>query len=283
MRKEVKLYLNSAGYCLAKESHTIKGGSATAIKFNSLFGLLYHEESGWILFDTGYAKRFFEATGNFPYKLYSVSTKVTVETNEEVKEQIRHFGLDSSDIKHIIISHFHADHIGGLKDFENARFYCSRKAYDQVININRYAGLTKGILKSLIPDDFQNRVKIIEDIGTLLHDDIFNFKYDLFNDKTILIYDLPGHAEGQIGIEINTKKQKYFLIADACWHESAYKNSALPDQIVRIFFKSWKGYKETLKKIYQYHKNNPEVKIVPSHCNKVTESLINNFFDINVL
>jgi glyoxylase-like metal-dependent hydrolase (beta-lactamase superfamily II) len=283
MKEEVKLYLNSAGYCLAKESHTIKSGSDTAVKFNALFGLLYHEKSGWILFDTGYAKRFFEATENFPYKLYSILTKVTVETNEEVKEHIRHFGLKSSDIKHIIISHFHADHICGLKDFENARFYCSRKAYDQVISINRYSGLTKGILKSLIPDDFQNRVTIIEDIGTLLHDDIFSFKYDLFNDKTILIYYLPGHAEGQIGIEIYTKKQKYLLIADSCWHESAYTNSALPNQIVRVFFKSWKGYKETLKKISQYHKKYPDVKIVPSHCKKNTESLINNFFDINVL
>jgi glyoxylase-like metal-dependent hydrolase (beta-lactamase superfamily II) len=283
MKGEVKLYLNSAGYCLAKESHTIKNGSDAAIKFNALFGLIYHEKSGWILFDTGYAKRFFQATENFPYKLYSILTKVTVETNQEVKEQIRHFGLNSSDIKHIIISHFHADHISGLKDFENASFYCSRKAYDQVINTNQCAGLTEGILKSLIPDDFQNRIKIIEDISTLLHDDIFNFKYDLFKDETILIYDLPGHAEGQIGIEINTKKQKYFLIADSCWHESAYKNSALPNQIVRIFFKSWKGYKETLRKIYQYHKKNPDVKIVPSHCNKTTEALNPNFYDMNVL
>jgi glyoxylase-like metal-dependent hydrolase (beta-lactamase superfamily II) len=283
MKGEVKLYLNSAGYCLAKESHTIKNGSDAAIKFNALFGLIYHEKSGWILFDTGYAKRFFQATENFPYKLYSILTKVTVETNQEVKEQIRHFGLNSSDIKHIIISHFHADHISGLKDFENASFYCSRRAYAQVINTNQCAGMTKGILKSLIPNDFQNRIKIIEDISTLLHDDIFNFKYDLFKDETILIYDLPGHAEGQIGIEINTKKQKYFLIADSCWHESAYKNSALPNQIVRIFFKSWKGYKETLRKIYQYHKKNPDVKIVPSHCNKTTEALIPNFYDMNVL
>jgi glyoxylase-like metal-dependent hydrolase (beta-lactamase superfamily II) len=283
MKGEVKLYLNSAGYCLAKESHTIKNGSDAAIKFYALFGLIYHEKSGWILFDTGYAKRFFEATENFPYKLYSILTKVTVETNQEVKEQIRHFGLNSSDIKHIIISHFHADHISGLKDFENASFYCSRRAYAQVINTNQCAGMTKGILKSLIPNDFQNRIKIIEDISTLLHDDIFNFKYDLFKDETILIYDLPGHAEGQIGIEINTKKQKYFLIADSCWHESAYKNSALPNQIVRIFFKSWKGYKETLRKIYQYHKKNPDVKIVPSHCNKTTEALNPNFYDMNVL
>jgi glyoxylase-like metal-dependent hydrolase (beta-lactamase superfamily II) len=283
MGEEVKLYLNNAGYCLAKERYTIEGGSDTAIKYYALFGLLYHEKSGWILFDTGYAKRFFEATRKFPFKLYSIATKVTVETYEEVKEQIRHFGLNSSDIKHIIISHFHADHIGGLKDFENASFYCSRKAYNQVININRYAGITKGILKSLIPDDFQNRVIIIENIGAPLYDDIFDLKYDLFNDKSILIYNLPGHAEGQIAIEIKTKHQKYFLIADACWHESAYKSLTLPNKIVRIFFKSWKGYKETLRKIYQYHKIYPEVKIIPSHCNKTTELLIPNLFDINVL
>ena len=35
----------------------------------------------------------------------------------EIKNQLKSLGLETSDIKHIIISHFHADHIGGIKRF----------------------------------------------------------------------------------------------------------------------------------------------------------------------
>jgi len=281
--KEVKLYLNNAGFCLAKESHAIKGGSNTDIKFSALYGLIYHEQQGWILFDTGYTKRFYKATKYFPNKIYALLTKVSIESNQEVKEQIRNFNLNCSDIKHVIISHFHADHIGGLKDFENATFYCGRKAFIQAKNINRYFGFTKGVLKSLIPDDIEKRLTFIEDIGKPLHDDIFNFKYDLFNDSSIFCYDLPGHAEGQIGIELKTKKKKYFLIADACWSDKAYKNLILPNPIVRLFFSSWNDYKATLKKIHLYYVNYPDVRIVPTHCTVTTKAIIPKSFDLNVL
>ena len=283
MMKEVRLYLNNAGFCYAKESHAIKGGSDTDIKFSALYGLIYHEQQGWILFDTGYTERFYTATKFFPDKIYALLTKVSIDPYQEVKEQIKNFGLKCSDIKHIIISHFHADHIGGLKDFENAVFYCSRKAYSQAKNINRHLGFTKGVLKSLIPVDFENRVKFIEDTGTPLRDDIFGLKFDLFKDNSILTYDLPGHAEGQIGIELKTKAQHYFLIADACWFDKAYKDLSLPHPIVRLFFSSWKDYKETINKIHQYHQKYPDINIVPSHCSLTTEALIPKSYDLDVL
>jgi len=120
--KEVKLYLNNAGFCHAKESYAIKGGSNTDIIFSALYGLIYHEDLGWILFDTGYTERFYQATKYFPNKIYALLTKVSIESQQEVKEQIRNFGLNFSDIKHVIISHFHADPIGSLKNFEDLTF-----------------------------------------------------------------------------------------------------------------------------------------------------------------
>ncbi|MCF8253744.1 MAG: MBL fold metallo-hydrolase [Bacteroidia bacterium] len=282
MRK-CKLFLNYSGYCLAKAHHAVKGDDNINIKFHALFGLIQHPEMGWILFDTGYTDRFFKATDSFPNKLYALITKVTIEKKDEVKQQLKSYGILPEEIKHIIISHFHADHIGGLKDFENATFYCSQTAYQQVKKINNLLSFSKGILKYLIPHDIEKRLKFIETICEPEMDDIFGKRYNLFNDDSIYVYELPGHAAGQIGIYLQTNKAKYFLIADACWDERAFKILAFPHPIVRSFFDSWKDYKNIIQKIKRFHEKNTDVIIVPTHCETTTKLLIQSNFNIDAL
>ena len=281
--KKCKLYLNYAGHCMAKANHAVNGDERINIKFHALYGLIQHPEMGWILFDTGYTERFYSATAYFPNKIYALITKVSIGNENELKQQLKRNGISAADIKHIIISHFHADHIGGLKDFEHASFYCSKLAYQQVKKTNKLFAFTKGILKDLIPHNIENRLFFIEDIGKKVSDGVFEYKYDLFNDDSIYIYHLPGHAAGQIGLQIETSKSNYFLIADACWNEKAYKHLAFPNPIVRTFFDSWSDYKNSILKIKAFHEKNPEVIIVPTHCEATTHKLIQPSFDLDAL
>ncbi len=272
--KNVTLYLDYAGYCFAKESHAIIGGRNELIKFHALFGLIHHPIKGWILYDTGYATRFYQATEKFPNSIYASITKVIVKGEDEVKAKLKLYGLVPSDIRHVIITHFHADHISGLKDFSDAIFYCSKKAYEQVKNINSHWGFTKGILKSLIPEDFDSRVKLIEDICKPISDEILGTRYDLFNDQYIFVTALEGHAAGQIGVLVSTNKADYFLIADACWLCQSFREMVLPSPVVKLFFHSWKEYKASLQRVNNYYKANPKTIIVPTHCFETTSKLI---------
>ena len=281
--KKVELTLSYAGFCYAKEKHSIRGGDNFLIKFQALFGVILHPTMGWILYDTGYTTRFYDATENYPNKIYANATKVEVTEVDEVKNQLKKMGISPSDIKHIIITHFHADHIGGLKDFEEATFYCSKKAFKHLESTSAFWGFTKGILKDLIPSDFTNRLKFIEDFSTKIPDENFEYKYDLWGDKSMFVYDLPGHARGQIGVLLETEKNTYFLIADACWNKKSYLYLTLPPQIVRIFIDSWKDFKETLFKINAFHHKYPEVIIVPSHCSVTTQDLVSFKMDLHAL
>lgn len=281
--KAIKLYLNYAGHCFASAKHVVKGDKDEMIKFHALFALLHHPEKGWILFDTGYTSRFYESTKSYPNRIYANATKVVITDADEIKNQIKSIGLETSDIQHIIISHFHADHIGGLKDFNNATIYCTKKAYQKSKKISSLFAFSKGVLKDLIPDDIEERLVFIEDFSTSNRDDIFGVTYDLFQDSSVIIYNLPGHAAGQIGIEFETQKEKYFLVADSCWDERAYKEGKLPNSIVRLFFDSWKDYKDSLGKVSSYHKKFPDVIIVPTHCSKTTDNLVSNEINMDVL
>jgi glyoxylase-like metal-dependent hydrolase (beta-lactamase superfamily II) len=281
--KEVKLYLGYAGFCTSKESHSIKGGANNEIKFQALFGLIQHPKHGWILYDTGYTTRFYECTKSYPNKIYANLTKVFVTEEDEIKNQLKQFNLKPSDIKHIIITHFHADHVGGLKDFNEATFYCSLAAFQQYKEISTFWAFSKAILKNLIPENFEERLKIIETFSTPVKDNIFGKKHDLFGDESLFTYDLPGHAAGQIGVELKTVKQQYFLIADACWNKKSYIDLLLPPSIVRLFFDSWQDFKDSLRKVNQFHEKFPKVTIVPTHCSATTATLVSNNYDINAL
>jgi len=281
--KAIKLYLNYAGHCFASAKHVVKGDKDEMIKFHALFALLHHPEKGWILFDTGYTSRFYESTKSYPNRIYANATKVVITDADEIKNQIKSIGLETSDIQHIIISHFHADHIGGLKDFNNATIYCTKKAYQKAKKISNFFAFSKGVLKDLIPDDIEERLVFVEDFSSPNPDDIFGVTYDLFQDNSIIVCDLPGHAAGQIGIEFETQNEKYFLVADSCWDERAYKEGVLPNSIVRLFFDSWKDYKDSLEKVISYHKKFPYVIIVPTHCSKTTDDLVSNEINMDVL
>ena len=282
MRK-VRLSLNYAGYCLSKESHAIRGGKNRDIKFHALFGLIHHPDKGLILFDTGYTPEFYRATRNFPSKIYALATKVHIKPEETVAVQLQRLQISPEEIKHVIISHFHADHIGGLKDFPNAYFYCSRLAYEEVLRTNKTWAFRKGILMTLIPEDFGRRVKFVEEFAPSSIHSIMGREYDLFRDQSLLLYDLPGHARGQLGLRIQTAKKEYFLIADVCWLKKSYKEMVLPNPVVRLFFDSWKDFKTTLGKVHQFHLSYPSSVIVPTHCEESTSSLISNELNLDAL
>ncbi len=280
---KVKLHLNYAGYCLSNAKHVVKDDKSKLIKFNALFALILHPTKGYVLFDTGYTERFFDATKSFPNKIYALATKVNLNKSEEVISQLESHGISTDDINHVIISHFHADHIGGLKDFKKAKFYCTKKSYNQVTSISDYFAFSKGILKQLIPSDFNDRVCFIENNSSLVNDNIFGHAYDLFNDGSIKVYNLPGHAAGQIGIHIQTIKKDYFLLADACWDKRAIYNDKYPSKIVKLFFDSWNDYMSSLNKIKQYNNQFPKTILVPTHCSKTTDDLVSNKITFDVL
>ncbi len=280
--ENTKLYLGYAGFCYAKEHHAIANGRKKDIIFNALWGLIEHSTEGYILFDTGYTHRFYNATSRYPSKIYAQITQVHISPEQEVKSQLEANGILPDSIKHIFISHFHADHIGGLKDFPNATFHASEIAVNQLNKVSKTFGFCKGILKDLIPIDFMKRLSLI-DKKLNVELPVLGTAYDLFDDGQLLAIPLPGHAAGQMGLLLSTKKQSYFLIADACWLKESYIKGVLPSPIVRLFFDSWSDFKTSLKKVMHYHKKEPKTLIVPTHCTETTDPLIKSKIDLDVL
>ena len=270
--------LLKVGFCNHPEAMIMQGGSLKSIKFPSIVGVLRHPIKGVILFDTGYAKRFLSATHKFPECLYRWTTPMHLCEKEQLPVQLKSMGIEVEDVKTIFISHFHADHIAGLLDFENADLLCSKEAYSAFTKLTGFKALLKGYLPELLPANSQSRVKFIEDCRSVsLNSNMrpFSAAYDLFDDGFALAIPLPGHAHGHFGLLCHDQLQSQFLIADACWTEQAYTRGARPKRLAGIIMSDYPAYLETLNKLSLLFSQNKDVNIVPSHCDQTYRRWLN--------
>jgi glyoxylase-like metal-dependent hydrolase (beta-lactamase superfamily II) len=256
-----------SGYCSAHASVVDPEKGKGKSRFYAVWALIKHPLQGYLLFDTGYTKRFYEATRKFPEKLYALATPVVVEEADSALNQLKKRGVFPSDIKYIIVSHFHADHIGGLLDFPEAKFICSKKSFEEVESKHGLAAIKKGILKSLIPSDIKSRICFIEEIGVKNIDQESELVfYKLFQEENIKLVELPGHASGMLGIWLQTEKEKLLFASDASWSKDTFLRQVKPSKITKLFFDSWTDYGSTFQKLFLYQKKNPDTTLLFTHC-----------------
>jgi len=262
--QKVEISLYEVGYCKHPEFMVKKGGSFKSIKFPAMVALIAYADKN-LLFDTGYGKYFFEATQKFPEKLYAITTPVTLE--KSLCEMI------DKKIDTIFISHFHADHIGGLKDFPEAKILCAKEEYEIAKSkISRFSKTKKGILPSLLPDDFEQRVTYIEALEkVVLPDSLAPFTQGYKVEEDFYAIELPGHAKGQYGLVV----EDTFFISDAVWDMDTIIKGIMPNILTHLIFDDAKVYKETIKKLQELHRRNPQLKIVPTHCSRTHRSYSN--------
>lgn len=259
----------TAGFCLHPEFMVKKGGSFKTKKFPATVALIKHPVHGYILYDTGYSLEFYQATQHFPEKLYALITPVDIKKEETIVFQLQQIGIAAEDVKHIILSHFHADHIAGCKDFPSAQFYFLNDAYKNIRHLNRFSALKAGFLKTLLPNDFSRRAhtsesgdfkKIPQQLAP------FYNGWDIFDDGSIVGISLPGHADGHMGLYINGQDHDYLLVADACWREDQYKLFSPINPLAYLITHNKKQYTHTLSRLHELYKNNKSLKIVACHC-----------------
>lgn len=163
---------------------------------------------GLILFDTGLAP---EAQAD-PFSVYGeLAHHVGMNYPEEqlLERQLAVAGFRLEDVTHVICSHAHLDHTGGLYLFPQAKFYAG--AADL-----RYAfwpdSLDAGNFRSFDLD----RTRGFD--WRPVYSDI-----DLFGDGSIQILHLPGHTPGNLSLVVRLPSQTFVLSGDTVHVREAFE------------------------------------------------------------
>jgi glyoxylase-like metal-dependent hydrolase (beta-lactamase superfamily II) len=261
----LECHLLDTGYCLAWENHVIRGGRHQRIHCHSLVALLKHPQHGWLLWDTGYSSHMLAATQHLPASLYRRATPLCLDPHLAVAAQLERWNLTPKDIKSIIISHFHADHIAGLCEFPEAEYIALESAYASISSRKGISALRRGFIPALLPLDFHERATLLSDFhGPSLP--ALGATHDLFNDGSMLLIELPGHARGQIGLLANTQRGPILFAADGCWLTRSITERRPPSRLTHFFIDNSRAMQSTIQHLADFAQAQPNTLIIPSHC-----------------
>lgn len=269
----VRLDLLKVGHCVHPECMAMRGGRRQTVEFPALVGLIEHPSLGCMLYDTGYSRHFMAATRRFPECLYRMATPPVLPPEEELLVQLEQRNIRAEEIGTVLISHFHGDHVAGLRDFPNAAFVATKEEYREMSAKGRIARLRSAFLADLLPGDFDERVRYAEDSARIDPElQGFPLGYDLFGDGSLVGIPLPGHVRSQLGVRlVDHLGQRVFLIGDACWKIEGLAGRRLPSRIAGLLFADSRRYSETFEALADLHERDSDLKIVPSHCRTTWE------------
>lgn len=249
-----KITTFEVGYCTHPGCMALKGAPFRACKFPARAYLLEAGDKRW-LWDTGYANWFKDYTRSGLFWLYRKVTPVYFDPKESLVAQLRDQGYLSDDIDAMILSHFHADHIAGLRDFSSLRFICSAEGWQKTRHLRGIAALKQAFIPGLIPESFETALQFFEGFSQVaLSPELMPFEwgYELpCSQGQILLVPLPGHAAGHYGAFIETDEGWVLLASDAAWSPISYQTLRGPSRMASLLMDNSLAYYQTLTQLNQ--------------------------------
>ena len=254
----------NCGFCTNQLAFAYKGHKPERRQFPSGVFLIKHQTQGYTLFDTGYSREIYQC--GLAGTLYGALNPTVVTAKDEIEAQLLEDGIDPSEIKYVILSHLHPDHIGGVKFFPNATFIVSKET-SELIGQHSYRDI---VFDQLLPPWLESRLRVLS------HDDLRGNRksllqgYDLFGDGSLFITTLEGHTHGQIGAYI---PGKLLLAADACWGEDLLEYSREMRVMARFINADIRAFGDTIEQLIEVrdqgirlcfsHDTYPESELLP--------------------
>jgi len=201
----MKLYFFEAG--ILRSDKGLFTANATGIKHDApvQYFLIEHDQ-GLVLFDSGPNLEIFKdplaAVGQVMCNAYNPDLK----EENYVLNALSRAGIKPADIRYVICSHLHFDHSGGIGQFPKAKYLVQRQEL-------HYAYVHEPFMKGgYFKKDFD------QEVDWLFLEGWADNKYDVFDDRRLIIYFTPGHCPGHQSLLVNTEKNGSFLLAaDACY------------------------------------------------------------------
>jgi glyoxylase-like metal-dependent hydrolase (beta-lactamase superfamily II) len=228
----VRLTFHNSATVIAPRALVDRQASWRRYAFPIRYGVLEHPSEGLILVDTGYSDAI-TSSNDLHIMGYRSLLRPQLHANEEAKEVVTAMGAALHDVRHIMLSHLHADHICGLENFQNARIHASATSLAGWKKPAGFASSLKGFFPSLLPP-FSDRATSATDHASKFHLPWGGAGGDVLNDGSIIAIDFPGHMKGHIGFYFPKLDEPVLYAADADWTLDGLADQAPPPWAARL-------------------------------------------------
>lgn len=137
---------------------------------------------------------------------------------EAVAEQLSDRGIMLSDLDYIILTHLHTDHASGLRMLKAAKHIMVSE--EELADTKKYPiRYAKSMWDGITFETFSFQDTGVGPVGR---------SYDLFNDDSIELIQIPGHTSGLTAVKINSNGKYVLLFSDGGYATKSWKELIPP-------------------------------------------------------
>jgi glyoxylase-like metal-dependent hydrolase (beta-lactamase superfamily II) len=224
-----------------------------------VYCLLAETDDGLMLVDTGFGIQDYTAPTRL-VRLFTALMRSPRDLAETAAYQVERRGHARRDVRHIVMTHLHIDHAGGLPDFPDARVHAHRLEHEAAMR-------PKGLIERFyISEHWAHGPQWV------LHDQVNTEWYGFQGIEIIpglspgvILLPLPGHSRGHCGVAVETEYGWLLHCGDATY---PFYHRDHPDQPFRdppgwLVSRFLGPHTPRLKALFEAHRD--EVWMVSSH------------------
>lgn len=171
-----------------------------------LFFYLVEHPVGNVLFDCGAPMRLVGGS-----KL-AEDFGITMSADDYVVPKLGAAGFTPADIDHVVVSHLHFDHAGGLNEFTHSQVY----VHPRELSFARQPPVYQQAIYDVMDFDQIKTWREVDDGA------------DLLGDGRLQVIHTPGHTPGHMALGVQADAGYFVLAADASYHSSKMRERRLP-------------------------------------------------------
>jgi glyoxylase-like metal-dependent hydrolase (beta-lactamase superfamily II) len=242
-----------------REAQIIDGGGRDLVQMPIYAYLFEHPTEGPVLIDTGYGRRTARDPFDYPGRTATNLLHMRMATGSAVADQLPDVGWTTDDVKHVVLTHMHSDHVGGLEDVPRSTLWVARAEWE--------AAAEPGFLGKPDTRPFEDhaRVRTIDFIATSPYGP-FSGHVDVFGDGSLILLPTPGHTVGHLSVLLNLKGRSFLFVGDSAWIDRHWQEVAPKGRLVRGLLEvDWQANQGALLRIRAWAQAFPDLTIVSGH------------------
>jgi glyoxylase-like metal-dependent hydrolase (beta-lactamase superfamily II) len=261
--RAVSITLLRGGALRLRPSYLCAAASSEVATLPMSFALIQHPTEGPILFDTGTGDRALRRLTRWALRCVLLRLDPALDA---LTPQLAALGVGPDDVRHVILSHLHYDHTGGLPLLTRARVHVARAEWAA-----RPQGATlPALLGGCYPADYRDlptdRLHLIDHDAPFDRCPPWTHGHDLFGDGSLWLLPTPGHTAGHQSLWARLEGGgESLLLGDAVYMRACYEGPHQVRALIRRVFADPTAAWDTTQRLHAIHRARPDLQMIPCH------------------
>jgi glyoxylase-like metal-dependent hydrolase (beta-lactamase superfamily II) len=243
----------------ANERVVVQGGGGTRMDLPVWVYAFEHPTQGLVLIDAGFPRRTAADVADYPGRRMANLLSLEMAPGAAAVDQLPAAGLDPGAVAHIVLTHMHADHVGGIEDFPAATVHVGAGEWE--------GALKGGPLGKPDTSPYLGREGVehhsFEGSGPY---GPFERHVDLFGDGSLILLEARGHTAGHMAVLLNLKGGSYLFTGDCAWIDRHWQEPVPKSALVRgLLEQDWGLNWANQQRVHVFAAAHPDVVVIGGH------------------